>query len=1628
MDKNNKKIDKIMQKIEVDDFGLKDMSKLNFWLSMVEKYSYDKIVSICLRAGTTSEIAEKIAGEIDSNFTEEEKTTITMSEIRKLIFTFLYKYDWASAKRFKTEDIYIRTSSDKFEIFDRSKISRSLIKETGISEEQADGIAMDIEKFIKNLNLSYLSSPLIREIVNVKLLEYGLEDARKKYTRIGIPIYDVEQMIAQGVSTDIKRENANLQHTPETISWIISGETLEQYATLKLFPQNLVDSHISGDYHIHILSNAATRPNCIQHLPSLFFKHGLKVDGTGMHTSVAGPAKHLSVAIQHCAKILLAAQSVTYDEPLIFRLDGEIKIEQIGFFVERVLEGKINLEKCECLAFDSNGKIEWSKVSNVYRHKPNTKIYKITTKSGKEIKTTGYHSLFSLKENKIRPVIVEDLKKDCTILLPSYMPSQENLKEIDLTEFFKDEAENYSVTNIKNVLKRINKDISYREIAKLFGVSRKKALSYFDKDSMPLSKFLIIKNYTEENDGLKIKCRVRGSTSKLNSKIKLEKPFVKILSYIIADGYISNSKYRRYISIFPFDDKLAEEILNYCKMLEVKASYHKKRGEITISNFILMRVILKLVKGEHSRTKQIPNLVFSLPFEEKLNFLAAYINSDGCVSKTKATIEISSVNKNIINSLSYLCLSLGIPFSIKLFERDINLKGRVYKNHKIFKLILKSIRIKSEIYSNLILFGDKQERLMEKLSGNQKLICKQKYFGDLLLDEILDVKILEPDNFVYDLEVPRKQNFICGFGGICAHNTQMAGGQSIDCFNVWLAPFAKGLSDNEIKQSVQEFIYELNQSYVARGGQVVFSNLDWEFGIPDWLKNVPAIGPGGKEMGVYGDYEEESMKILREYVKIKIKGDHTGKQHMWPNDVYKVRADTFQKYPEELALIHEFIVKYGTPYIANGLPEWQTENFNYMGCLSADTPLPYINDNSNHLSSIGNLAERYFEKFGTKNYGVSIYTEPEKLSVFSWNPETNNIEKKKVLKIIKNPPAGLLEIKTTKGKKIKVTAEHPFFRIARNKYWLKKPEQVNAQELKEGDRIIVPMKLPLFENINLEIDAYSELLGFFIGDGTILNEGKGKPIIMFNFKADSDHLPYLKEVCKRLNINLEVNKTYHSRDKVDYVNCYIKDKELCEKFLTFYSKGKKVPDEVFNGKDSILGFLAGIINSDGYVRIVKKSKTKAIELLITTTLENVCNSLTLMLSALGVDYSIRKQEHPGKKCKLPAYRISLFGKNAEWLLSKIPLATRHKKKEFPHVENKNNKTIKSVKILDILPVNSNEPVYDLEVEGNHTFISGQGLFIHSNCRTRLDAGYAGPWGTLRTGNDIYITLNLPRIAYEARGNDDKFFELLNRRLEKMAEVLVIKHKISDDLLHKQNLLRFLSQKFGDEEYYQFMNTTKTFGYVGLTEALSYHLGSHLHETKEAQDFGLKIIKRIREYAGECTKKYGLRFSVIASPAETCAARLAKLDISKFGRNVIFSGTREAPYYTNSHMVKMDANIPLGEKIKIEQDYHPITNGGHILHIWLGEQAPSAESLLELTKKICKTDTGFFAYTRDYSVCNNCSTFQYGLKEKCSNCSSEDLSRYSRITGYYQRVEGWNPSKKQELKDRFRYNAPACNCD
>ena len=242
---------------------------------------------------------------IVSNVVESLYDGITTKEIKKIVYENLEEVDQEAANKYLAKiTLKVRTSRDKIEPFELAKIASTLMEETGASQETAFEIATEVWKELKKLNVEYLTAPMIREMVNTKLVEYDLEDLRSKYTRLGIPVYNITSLIENG-----SRDNANMMHNPETIHKYVADEALKQYALLHMLPSHLADAHMSGDIHIHDLEFFGGRPlNCLQHDIRAFIKHGLKVDGTGDHTSVAAPPSHMETLMNHTGEIMLAAQ------------------------------------------------------------------------------------------------------------------------------------------------------------------------------------------------------------------------------------------------------------------------------------------------------------------------------------------------------------------------------------------------------------------------------------------------------------------------------------------------------------------------------------------------------------------------------------------------------------------------------------------------------------------------------------------------------------------------------------------------------------------------------------------------------------------------------------------------------------------------------------------------------------------------------------------------------------------------------------------------------------------------------------------------------------------------------------------------------------------------------------------------------------------------------------------------------------------------------------------------------------------------------------------------------------------------------------------------------------------------
>jgi ribonucleoside-triphosphate reductase (formate) len=210
----------------------------------------------------------------------------------------------------------VRTTDGHIIDWDRERIVRQITEETKLvetfygyqsaDEELAREIALLVERRILSMGLHSLSGPLIREIVNITLLEKGLTQYRNVCTRVGTPVYDAH-LIDVGRGFEAK-DNANLQENAET-SHKKKADKISKEQYLLQLPPELSDYHLRGDIHIHDLEYFGTRPFCQDWDLRYFFYYGLMPDGNGTKASVAGPARRAEVAVLHAVKALGSAQT-----------------------------------------------------------------------------------------------------------------------------------------------------------------------------------------------------------------------------------------------------------------------------------------------------------------------------------------------------------------------------------------------------------------------------------------------------------------------------------------------------------------------------------------------------------------------------------------------------------------------------------------------------------------------------------------------------------------------------------------------------------------------------------------------------------------------------------------------------------------------------------------------------------------------------------------------------------------------------------------------------------------------------------------------------------------------------------------------------------------------------------------------------------------------------------------------------------------------------------------------------------------------------------------------------------------------------------------------------------------------
>ncbi len=483
--------------------------------------------------------------------------------------------------------------------------------------------------------------------------------------------------------------------------------------------------------------------------------------------------------------------SVDADEPIIVRLNGEVKVTKIGELIDSLIEKKakegkvrregileiadVSDEDLEVVAFDENYKFSFRKVSEVSRH-PVNEMFEVVVEGNRSVRVTGSHSVFTIVDEEVVPIRVDQLKEGDFVVLARKLPNIESsIDSIDLSKIVRNAYVQFDYPFT-------NKDLRRRK-------------------SVPL-------RYVIEND-IKIPSdatlRVGGGRA-IPVNIPIDEKFARMLGYYLAEGHMDERKI-----VFSFgkhEKDYIDEVVSYFKGLGLNPKVYDKGSavQIEINSKPIVELFKNLGVGRRAKEKRVPSLVYSLPENLKVEFLRGFFNGDGnfYVNHNYSTFQLTAVscNRELINDIATLLLQLGVVahYNVERIPAHTIEKTGQFLGESVahmlkvtnpsaiakLKMMAKVLREKKkppveELIPAPIKYA-KEWRYGKRIRISRNLALKiaEKYGderlkrlaeSDFMFLRIKAIRKVKPTNgYAYDLTVPNAENFVAGMGFVL-HNT-----------------------------------------------------------------------------------------------------------------------------------------------------------------------------------------------------------------------------------------------------------------------------------------------------------------------------------------------------------------------------------------------------------------------------------------------------------------------------------------------------------------------------------------------------------------------------------------------------------------------------------------------------------------------------------------------------------------------------------------------------------------------------------------------------------------------------------------------------------------------------------------
>ena len=309
------------------------------------------------------------------------------------------------------------------------------------------------------------------------------------------------------------------------------------------------------------------------------------------------------------------------------------------------------------------------------------------------------------------------------------------------------------------------------------------------------------------------------------------------------------------------------------------------------------------------------------------------------------------------------------------------------------------------------------------------------------------------------------------------------------------------------------------------------------------------------------------------------------------------------------------------------------------------------------------------------------------------------------------------------------------------------------------------------------------------------------------------------------------------------------------------------------------------------------------------------------------------------------------------------------------------------------------------------------------CRTRVVDDVHGIIGEIGRGNIDNISINLPRLAFEAAAETTDVESRIALFKEKWVGVAEITKDILIDRFNKtckSDISLFPTNqeyKLWCEDINEvglsetFKHGTLSLGFIGLSEAFEILTSEKYWINDKNRIVALDIVSFMKKYVDSLRDDLHMNFSLLATSGELISGRFVEIDKTLYSNEVL-----NKDFYTNSFHIDVDSKLPAYKKLEIEGPFHIYSNGGCISYVELSE-APfgNAEGLDELVEIAIKSGVHYLGFNFPKDVCSECGTS--GTFDKCPSCGSHHITRIRRVSGYLEVQDFFTKGKMNESKSR-----------